>query len=112
MDENPGAATLADLDRTLGGELQRSISAREFRGARDETLQFTGTKDGPRRVILIGMGKTKERASSLRRAAAIAARQAVKLGTGDLAFHAVCWASAKSKRLRRDCSRDHGNTRI
>ena len=87
MDENPGAATLEDLDRTLGGELQRSISAREFRGARDETLQFTGIRNGPRRVMLIGMGKTKDRASSLRRAAAVAARQAGKLGSGDLAFH-------------------------
>jgi leucyl aminopeptidase len=80
MDEKPGAATLEDLDRTLGGELQRSISAREFRGARDETLQFTGTRNGPRRVVLIGMGKTKDRAISLLRAAAVAALQDCKLG--------------------------------
>jgi leucyl aminopeptidase len=87
MDENPGAATLEDLDRALGGELRRSIAAREFRGARDEVLHFTGTKDGARRIVLVGMGKTTDRPGSLRRAAAVAARQAAKLGSGDLAFH-------------------------
>jgi len=87
MDENPGAATLDDLDRALGGELRRSIAAREFRGARDELLQFTGTATGARRVMLVGMGKPGDRAGGLRRAAAVAARQAGKLGSGDLAFH-------------------------
>src|SRR5687767_11214654 len=87
MDENPGAATLEDLDRALGGELRRSIAAREFRGARDELLQFTGTANGPRRIILIGMGKPADRAGGLRRAAAVAARQAGKLGSGDLGLH-------------------------
>lgn len=87
MDENPGAATLEDLDRTLGGELRRSIAAREFRGSRDEVLQFTGTKNGARRIMLVGMGKPGDRAGALRRAAAVAARQAGKLGSGDLGFH-------------------------
>jgi leucyl aminopeptidase len=87
MDENPGAATLEDLDRAVDGELQRSIAAREFRGARDEVLQFTGPRNGPRRIMLIGMGKPTDRAGALRRAAAVAARQACKLGSGDLAFH-------------------------
>src|SRR5688572_3618579 len=87
MDENPGAATLEDLDRALGGELRRSIAAREFRGSRDELLQFTGTANGARRIVLAGMGKPNDRAGGLRRAAAVAARQAGKLGSGDLAFH-------------------------
>ena len=88
MDDKPGAASLAELDRTLDGSLQRAIDAHEFRGARDEILQFTGTTDGPGRVILVGMGKTTDRVGALRRAAAIAARQARKIGTGELGFHA------------------------
>jgi leucyl aminopeptidase len=51
-------------------------------------MQFTGAANGPRRILLIGIGKTTDRPGALRRAAAIAARQATKLGTGDLAFHA------------------------
>ena len=88
MDETPGAATVAELDRTLGGVLQSAIDAREFRGARDETMQFTGVANGPHRVLLVGMGKTTDRPGSLRRGAAVAARQAAKMGSGSLAFHA------------------------
>lgn len=88
MDDKPGAATLSELDRALGGALQRAIEAHEFRGARDEMLQFTGTPNGPGRIILVGMGKTTDRPGALRRAAALAARQATKLGSGELAFHA------------------------
>ena len=88
MDEKPGAATLAELDNALGGSLQRAIADHEFRGARDEILQFTGTTNGPRRIVLVGMGKSTDRPGALRRAAAIAARQARKLGSGELAFHA------------------------
>lgn len=88
MDDKPGAATLPELDRALGGALQRAIEAHDFRGARDEMLQFTGTPNGPGRIILVGMGKTTDRPGALRRAAALAARQARKLGSGELAFHA------------------------
>ncbi|MEO8193902.1 MAG: leucyl aminopeptidase [Gemmatimonadales bacterium] len=87
LDETPGvSAALADLDRSLAGAMQRAIEARDFRGAKDEVFQLSGAAQGPRRVILIGMGKVADRAGSLRRAAAIAARQAMKLGTGDLGF--------------------------
>ncbi len=88
MDEKPGAATLVDLDKALGGALQRAIEGREFRGARDEMLQFSGVPEGARRVLLVGMGKTADRPGALRRAAALAARQANKLGSGEIAFHA------------------------
>jgi len=88
MDEKPGAGTLPELDRALGGALQRAIEAHEFRGARDEILHFTGTPNGPGRIILVGMGKTPDRPGALRRAAALAARQARTLGSGELAFHA------------------------
>ena len=88
MDESPGAATLNDLDGAVGGALQRAIASREFRGSRDEAMQFTGAANGPRRILLVGMGKTTDRPGALRRAAAVAARQATKLGSGDVAFHA------------------------
>ncbi len=87
MDDKPGAATLPELDRALGGALQRAIETHDFRGARDELLQFTGTANGPGRIILVGMGKTTDRPGALRRAAALAARQARKLGSGEMAFH-------------------------
>lgn len=88
MDDKPSAATVADLDRTLGGALKRAIEAKEFRGARDEMLQFTGVPGGANRILLVGMGKTSDRPGALRRAAALAARQAGKLGSGEMAFHA------------------------
>lgn len=88
MDEKPSASPVTDLDKALGGTLQRAIEARDFRGSRDEVLQFSGTANGPQRVVLIGMGKVSDRAASLRRAAAVAARQATKLGSGQVAFSA------------------------
>jgi len=88
FDEHPDSSSISDLDGTLGGALQRAIASREFRGARDETLQFSGPENGARRVLLVGMGKVTDRPSSLKRAASIAARQATKLGAGSVAFFA------------------------
>src|SRR5687768_2933062 len=79
---------LGELDRALGGSLSRAIEARDFRGGRDEIFHLSGTPDGARRTVLVGMGKISDRAGSLRRAAAIAARQGMKLGTGELAIYA------------------------
>ncbi|HVF40367.1 MAG TPA: leucyl aminopeptidase [Gemmatimonadaceae bacterium] len=78
---------LIDLDRAMGGALQRSIDMRDFRGARDEILHLTGPSGGPRRVIAIGLGKVTDRAGSFRRAAALAARQAMKLGSPQLGWY-------------------------
>jgi leucyl aminopeptidase len=89
LGEKPQAAgVLSELDSALGGSIARSIEARDFRGAKDEVFHLSGASKGPRRVMLIGMGKITDRPGSLRRAAAIAARQAMKLGTGELAFYA------------------------
>ena len=89
LGEKPQATgVLSELDSTLGGSIARSIEARDFRGAKDEVFHLSGTSNGPRRVMLVGMGKITDRPGSLRRAAAIAARQAMKLGTGELAFFA------------------------
>ena len=87
LGENPALGDrLTQLDGTLGGALQRSLESRFFRGARDEVFHLSGTSNGAARVMLIGLGKITDRPGSLRRAAAIAARNAGKLGGGDLGF--------------------------
>ncbi len=95
LGENPDTTSVSDLDTALGGSFKRAIDARDFRGARDETLQFSGLESGPRRVVLIGMGKIEDRAGSLRRAAGVAARQARKLGAPHVAFYAGALSPAE-----------------
>jgi leucyl aminopeptidase len=80
------------LDTALGGALGRALAARDFRGGRDETLHLAGGATGPRRVLLVGLGKAgkgTDRAQALRRAGALAARRAQGMGVGTLAFHAT-----------------------
>ena len=80
---------LSGLDAVLGGALGRSLARNDFRGARDETLHLGGVAaDGPQRVLLVGMGNVTDARASLRRAAAIAARHAVRYGTGSVTFWA------------------------
>jgi leucyl aminopeptidase len=67
------------LDSDLGGALAGSLKKRVFRAGRDEVLHFAAGNTG-NRVMLIGMGKGGERQVAVRRAAAVAARQARKLG--------------------------------
>src|SRR5215208_7122336 len=78
---------LTALDAPLGGAVGRLLDRRDFRAGRDETLHLMGGATGPARVLLVGLGKTTERTSALRRAGALAARQAARLGTGRLAFY-------------------------
>jgi leucyl aminopeptidase len=90
---------LAALDSAAGGALSQ-VCAADFGGARDETALVYGPAAGRPRVLLVGMGKleelpllggaTRETAvrGALRRAAAVAARRARALGTGELAFAA------------------------
>ncbi len=80
--------SLEELDKSAGGEIRQAIDNRDFRGARDEVLHITSATGGTRRIALIGTGKVADRSGALRRAAAIAARQAGKLGSGSLAFFA------------------------
>ena len=75
------------VDTPLAGAMQRSIARRDFRGARDETMLFVGGDTGAQRVLLVGRGSATLTRAVARRAAAIAARQASKLGTG--AMHVV-----------------------
>src|SRR4051812_36119833 len=63
------------------------IEMKDFRGARDETLHLTGGGKGPRRLLLIGMGAVTDRRASFRRAATLAARNAQRLGVGEMAWY-------------------------
>ncbi|WP_310569396.1 leucyl aminopeptidase [Gemmatimonas sp.] len=78
---------LRAVDSPLAGAIQRSIARRDFRGGRDETMLFVGGDTGAHRVLLVGRGSAPLTRATARRAAAIAARQAGKLGTG--AMHLV-----------------------
>ena len=87
----PGARVegpLAELDTVMGGALARSLARRDFRGGRDETLHLAGAATGPQRVLLVGVAQGTEINSALRRAAAVAARQASRMGVGRLAWYA------------------------
>lgn len=75
---------LEAIDKALGGGLARTISRRDFRGGRDESLLLVGQDTGIRRVLLVGRGTGQPTRGSARRAAAIAARAAKKLGVADM----------------------------
>jgi leucyl aminopeptidase len=80
---------LQSVDRATGGSLARALERRDFRGGRDETLHLSAAAppQGIERVLLVGMGKVSDRAGALRRAGAIAARQANRMGVGRCAFY-------------------------
>jgi leucyl aminopeptidase len=86
--ENPSLAGIAAIDTASSGALARTFEMKDFRGTRDETLHLTGIAKGPRRLLLVGMGTVTDRLASLKRAGALASRQAQKLGVGELVFYA------------------------
>ena len=86
LPENAKIEGLGQLDTSIGGAIARAIDSRFFRGARDEVFHLSGSENGASRVMLVGLGKVNDRPGSIRRAAAIAARHAMKLGGGDLGF--------------------------
>ena len=85
--ENPTLAGIAGLDSATQGALSRMIEMKDFRGSRDETLHLTGVPKGPRRILLVGMGPVTDRRASFRRAATLAARNAQRLGVGEMAWY-------------------------
>lgn len=88
-------AALRALDGALGGALSRSLELRVFRGARDEVLHLEGAGSSVERVLLVGYGTGHaDLANALRRAAAIAARQAQKLGVSAISI----WANTSDQR--------------
>jgi leucyl aminopeptidase len=74
------------VDELLGGAVSRAMESRDFRAARDETLGLSGPSGGPRRVLLIGIGKPVDRGVALKRAASLAARSAREAGAESLLF--------------------------
>ena len=72
------------IDSAVGGALGRTLSRRDFRGARDETTLLVGQDTGIRRVLLVGRGHGAATRGTARRAAAIATRQAKKIGVADV----------------------------
>lgn len=77
-----------DFDGELSGAITRALESRDFRGSRDETLVLSGGTKGPRLVLLVGLGAVSDRTGAIRRAAAIAARHANKLGVGHMTWYA------------------------
>jgi leucyl aminopeptidase len=85
---NTVPAGLKQLDAALDGALTTALKRGDFRAARDETLHLQ-SRGAVERVLLVGMGKPASLALGLRRAGAVAARQAVKLGVGKVAVWAA-----------------------
>ncbi len=90
---------LRAVDSAVGGALSRTLDRRDFRGGRDETLHVVGGTTGPARVLLLGLGKATDRVSALRRAGAVAARQAGKMGAGSMAFYAGALSTREAEAL-------------
>jgi leucyl aminopeptidase len=88
LPENPTLAGIAALDGATQGALTRMIDMKDFRGSRDETLHLTGFTKGPRRILLVGMGPITDRRAALKRAATLAARNAHRLGVGEMVWYA------------------------
>ena len=88
LEQLTGPPELSSPDPALAAAIRRVTTNRDFRGAKDETLHFLGTEGAIERVLLVGMGKITDRRSSLKRAAALAARRANQGGFGRLAIYA------------------------
>jgi len=80
-------STLLSLDHLAHGAITRLVASGDFKGERDDVAVVYPTK-GPKRVILVGMGKPEEvTRGAVRRAAAIAARRALGMGAETFAVH-------------------------
>ena len=80
---NAVPAGLKQLDAALDGAISTALKRGDFRAARDETLHLQG-RGATERLLLVGLGKPTSLALALRRAGAIASRQAMKLGVGQM----------------------------
>src|SRR2546427_9757816 len=75
--------SLVELDRAVGGVVGRAITSGDFKGKRDESALLYPGGGKAERVLLVGLGKPGEvTRSSIRRAAAVAAKRARALGAG------------------------------
>jgi len=99
--------TLAALDGLLGGGVARALGSGDMKGRKDDALILYGHGNGgPKRVVLLGVGKGEQLTTeAVRRFAARAVRTAEKLGVdgvavcldglGDLADEARAQAAAE-----------------
>ncbi|MDR5683861.1 MAG: leucyl aminopeptidase [Armatimonadota bacterium] len=89
LEEGDPLAALADVDRALGGWIADAVRPADYMARRDRTLLlFTHGKAATGRMLLVGMGaptEGHERADGVRRAAALAAREARTLRARRLA---------------------------
>src|SRR5260370_42404797 len=80
-------ASLAELDRATDGAVTRAIASGDFKGKRDELMLFYPARGKAERLLLVGLGKAAEvTRTSIRRAAAVAAKRGRALGGRQLAF--------------------------
>ncbi|HMI55531.1 MAG TPA: M17 family peptidase N-terminal domain-containing protein, partial [Gemmatimonadaceae bacterium] len=99
LTENPTLAGLSALDAGTQGALGRTLEMKDFRGTRDETLHLTGVAKGPRRLLLIGMGNVTDRRAAFKRAAALAARNAQRLGVGEMVWYSADITSEETEAI-------------
>ena len=96
-------ARLADLDRAVGGVLLRCAQEEEFKGAEGQQLSLhTHGKAGPQRVLVLGLGREKDKdrtLDQLRSAAARAVKAAKAAGARTLA---IAWPWAEGAALERE----------
>jgi len=86
---------LAALDKAFKGEISRVLASSDFTGKPDQTAVFYPAK-GPKRVLLVGLGERDSLdGNAVRKAAALAARRALELGAGSLAFFLTSEAASK-----------------
>ena len=86
---------LTALDKAFKGEISRVLASGDFIGKPDQTAVFYPAK-GPKRVLLVGLGESNSLdGNGVRKAAALAARQALELGAGSLAFFLTSEAASK-----------------
>ena len=84
----PLPRALNALDRHYGGALSRAIKAKDFAGARDESLLLLGPGGGVERVLLVGLGAA-DAVKGVTRAATLAGRKGHALGVGRMTFWAA-----------------------
>lgn len=104
------AGLLAALDVSLGGSVARVLEAGDIKGYSGDEIVLYGGDAGPRRVVLLGVGKgEKVDAETIRRMAGRAVRTAERLridtvavaldGLGDVADETAAQAAAEGAGL-------------
>ena len=87
QDTEAPEGALATLDEALGGAIGRSLSAGDMRGRSSDEVMLYGGESGPKRVLLLGVGKAeKVDAEGVRRMAGRAVRAAEKIGLESLSI--------------------------